>query len=281
MTQITPYKGEKPFIFISYAHRDAEVVTRILSRMYNDQYRVWFDQGIDPGTEWDENIAAHIEQCGYFIAFVSRNYLSSDNCKDELNFARDLSKKRLIVYLEDVELPSGMAMRMNRLQSIFYHRYKVEDDFYKTLYSADGISDFLDAPQKSAQGDNVDFNAIFADFFSNGATRTVQTTAGSGTAAPQKPAAKPVSKPQPAATAAPAQSAEAAKRRKLKLALICLFLGVFGIHRFVAKRYITGILYMFTFGLYGVGILVDMVLILMDKFPDAPEPLFFKRKKKV
>ena len=43
--------------------------------------------------------------------------MKSDNCKDELNFARDLQKERLLVYLENVKLPLGMAMRLNRLQA--------------------------------------------------------------------------------------------------------------------------------------------------------------------
>ncbi|MBE6568535.1 MAG: TIR domain-containing protein, partial [Ruminococcaceae bacterium] len=81
--------------------------------------------------------------CGYFIAFISPNYLDSENCKDELNYARDLNKKRLLVYLEDVALPAGMAMRMNRLQSIYKSRYANEADFYEKLYAAEGIKAFF------------------------------------------------------------------------------------------------------------------------------------------
>ena len=142
MSKIIPYKGNEPYIFISYSHRDKGEVCSVLERMQRDGYRIWFDEGIDPGTEWDEVIAAHVEECGYFLAFISENYLASDNCKDELNYARDLSKKRLLVYLEDVKLPGGMAMRMNRLQSIYKSKYSDERDFYKTLYAAEDILSF-------------------------------------------------------------------------------------------------------------------------------------------
>ena len=143
MSKPAPYRGNEPYIFISYAHKDKEEVCSVLARMQEDGYRVWFDAGIDPGTEWDEVIASHVETCDYFIAFVSHHYLDSENCKDELNYARDLDKKRLLVYLEDVKLPGGMAMRMNRLQSIFKNRYELDEDFYEMLYAADGISAFV------------------------------------------------------------------------------------------------------------------------------------------
>ena len=98
-------------------------------------YRVWYDEGIDPGTEWDYNIASHITGCASFVAFISANYLASDNCKDELNYARDLQKERLLIYLEDVSLPMGMAMRLNRLQAIHQYTYADPEAFYEKLFS--------------------------------------------------------------------------------------------------------------------------------------------------
>jgi TM2 domain-containing membrane protein YozV len=52
------------------------------------------------------------------------------------------------------------------------------------------------------------------------------------------------------------------------LALLCFFLGEFGIHRFVVGKIGTGILYIFTFGLFGIGILVDFIMILCGTFTD-------------
>ena len=123
MVRPIPYKGNEPYIFISYAHRDSQQVWPIITLLQQAGLKVWYDEGIDPGTEWDEFIATHIEQCGYFIAFLSQAYLDSDNCKDELNFVRDLGKERLLVYLENVTLPSGMRMRLGRLQAIHWYNY--------------------------------------------------------------------------------------------------------------------------------------------------------------
>lgn len=137
-----PYKGNNGYIFVSYAHRDSAQVWPIVARLQADGYRVWYDEGIDPGTEWDENIAAHVENCGYFVAVLSSNYFASDNCKDELNYSRDLGKPQLLIYLEDVELPRGMAMRMGRNQTAHFHHHENPDDFFQDIYSAPDFSCF-------------------------------------------------------------------------------------------------------------------------------------------
>lgn len=136
---IPPYRGNNPYIFISYSHKDSDSVFEIISQLQMNQYRVWYDEGIDPGTEWDENIAEHVENCGYFIAFLSKSYLNSSNCKDELNYARDLEKPRLLVYLEDVQLPGGMKMRMSRLQAIHKYKYGSIEQFIEKLIDTNGL----------------------------------------------------------------------------------------------------------------------------------------------
>ena len=131
----------KPYIFISYSHRDSDKVVEIMNRLRAEGFNVWYDGGIDPGTEWDENIAKHVQECGYFIAFVSNGYIGSKNCKDELNYSRDLDKEQLLIYLEDVSLPAGMAMRMNRIQAIYWNKYDASnmEDAYQKLFHASGI----------------------------------------------------------------------------------------------------------------------------------------------
>ncbi len=141
---IASYNESKPFIFVSYSHRNSEKVLKIVERLQKDGYRVWYDEGIDPGTEWDEFIADKIEKSGFLIAFMSQEYLDSQNCKDELNYARDLDKDRLLVYLSDVKLAGGMAMRLNRLQAIHEYTYSSFDSFIEKLESTPALEAFKD-----------------------------------------------------------------------------------------------------------------------------------------
>lgn len=49
--------------------------------------------------------------------------------------------------------------------------------------------------------------------------------------------------------------------------LLCLFLGYFGAHKFYEGRIGMGILYLFTMGLFGIGWLIDCIILLTKPNP--------------
>lgn len=58
-------------------------------------------------------------------------------------------------------------------------------------------------------------------------------------------------------------------KSRLAALLLCIFLGVLGIHRFYVGKVFTGILYLFTGGLFGIGYVVDLVIIICGGFTDS------------
>jgi TM2 domain-containing membrane protein YozV len=52
-------------------------------------------------------------------------------------------------------------------------------------------------------------------------------------------------------------------------ALLVMFLGALGIHRFYVGKYITGILMLLTLGGFGIWQLIDYIIILTDGFADS------------
>ena len=50
--------------------------------------------------------------------------------------------------------------------------------------------------------------------------------------------------------------------------ILCLFGGFFGLHYFYVGRIAKGLLYMFTFGLFGIGWVIDLASIFTGKFRD-------------
>ena len=49
--------------------------------------------------------------------------------------------------------------------------------------------------------------------------------------------------------------------------LLCLFLGVIGAHKFYERKYFIGVVYIFTYGFLGIGVLLDIICILFKPNP--------------
>lgn len=59
------------------------------------------------------------------------------------------------------------------------------------------------------------------------------------------------------------------KYNKTTALVLCVLLGYLGIHHFYVNRNKMGILYLFTCGLFGVGWIIDILLILINQFKDS------------
>lgn len=59
-----------------------------------------------------------------------------------------------------------------------------------------------------------------------------------------------------------------AQKKKVTAILLCIFLGWLGGHRFYVGKVGTGILYLLTCGFWGIGVLLDLILIIVGSFRD-------------
>jgi len=57
-------------------------------------------------------------------------------------------------------------------------------------------------------------------------------------------------------------------KSRLAALLLCIFLGMIGVHHFYAGRVGYGVLYIFTGALFGIGWLVDLILIATGSYKD-------------
>ena len=103
------YKGDQPYIFVSYAHDDAELVYPEIIRLKKQGFNIWYDEGINPGASWRDELADRISRCDLFVYFVTPRSIKSNNCKKEVNYAIDHDKPLIAVHLEHAELAGGIG----------------------------------------------------------------------------------------------------------------------------------------------------------------------------
>lgn len=51
---------------------------------------------------------------------------------------------------------------------------------------------------------------------------------------------------------------------------LCLFFGVLGIHKFYDGMVLLGIVYLLTLGLCGIGVIIDLIILLFKPNPYYP-----------
>lgn len=149
-----PYEGDKPYIFVSYAHADNDKVLPILSDMHRRGYNIWYDEGIEVGSEWQECIASHLADAHLVVAFISNAYMRSDNCRRELHYAQSKKIKTINIFVEQTQLTPGIELQIGNIFALMKYTYPSEEYFYDKLYSAPLLNseNFADAaPRPTAE----------------------------------------------------------------------------------------------------------------------------------
>lgn len=59
------------------------------------------------------------------------------------------------------------------------------------------------------------------------------------------------------------------EKSKTATLLLCILLGGIGAHRFYVGKIGTGILWLLTAELFGIGVLIDLIKIILGKFEDS------------
>ena len=150
------YQGDESYVFVSYAHKDKDLVYPLIRTMQENGYNVWFDEDITPASEFTEYIAENLLRSAFFIAMITPQYLASHYCRHELSFACNQNKKRLLIYLEEVTLTPGLQMMTTDQQAILKYQYSDISYFYDKLFHSDGIDICKSQSIRFYSGDTAD-----------------------------------------------------------------------------------------------------------------------------
>ncbi len=133
------YRGKEPYIFISYARLDSERVLAEIKRFNEAGYHVWYDEGIAPGNEWSEAIAAALSNCSVFVVLMTPTSAPRENVLNEIDYALNEQKPFLAIYLEETTLPPGLKLRISRKQAILKYNMSEEEYTYKYIEAFTGF----------------------------------------------------------------------------------------------------------------------------------------------
>lgn len=127
------YEGSEPFVFVSYAHADTQQVTPLIRGLQSRGFRVWYDAGIHAGLRWNKVIVEHLNRSGCVLCLLSGQYVASDNCKQELYYAKKKRMNLVIGHLEQFELPAELEMELVLLHQEFADQYQSTEEFLDKL----------------------------------------------------------------------------------------------------------------------------------------------------
>lgn len=150
MKGLKPYQGNEPYVFISYAHADEQAVGEVLEHLEQSGVRFWFDDGIEPGSEWPEYIAERLASADLMLAFISNAYARSNNCRKEMHYAVSKGIRTINIFLEDARLTPGMALQIGNIFALMKYRME-EHRFYDRLDQALQNSPESESAEKGAE----------------------------------------------------------------------------------------------------------------------------------
>ena len=145
------YEGSAPYIFISYAHKDKDRVLPIVHSLQSCGFRVWYDVGIEAGTQWTDDIARHLAYCKCAMLFISNASLKSPHCYDEIKEAHDQKKILIPIHLEQVTLPEKVQKLIVTWQAFFLYRYSDDQAILPELTGSKAIASCRGADYSSRE----------------------------------------------------------------------------------------------------------------------------------
>jgi len=129
-----------PYVFVCYAHDDLDAVVEQIAWLKGQGFTVWFDEAIEAGSRWSDDLAHAVEGCAAFLYFLSPRSASSRYCLDEVHFALECGRPIVPVEIAPVTLTPGLKLSIGGTHRLFMHKMET-GEFRRKL--AKGIKDVM------------------------------------------------------------------------------------------------------------------------------------------
>lgn len=150
-------------IFISYSHKDVNVVRAVNDYLQRKRILTWFDEkSIEAGDKWQINIATSISSCDVFLLFNSKNYSESEYCQKEFRLAKERNANTSVIIVDlDGSRNSFSDADITNYQQIAFENDDIDGLCQKLFQNADIARCSMVARNTKHVGDGVGFlNAL-------------------------------------------------------------------------------------------------------------------------
>jgi Leucine-rich repeat (LRR) protein len=120
------------FIFVSYAHTDKDEVYPDIRQLQDSGYRIWYDEGITPSESWMLEIVKAINNCAFFVVFISLAAVESPFVSREIEWAIKRKKLYLVIFLVETTLPEELEFLLQSRQFLF--KCRLSKDVYLSKF---------------------------------------------------------------------------------------------------------------------------------------------------
>jgi hypothetical protein len=117
----------EPYVFVCYAHSERGMVVDLVGWLRSQGFGVWFDENIEAGSRWSEDLARAVDGCAAFLFFMSPRSIASRYCLDEIHFALECGRPIVPVEVEPVTLTPGLRLSLGGTHRIFMYRMDAEE----------------------------------------------------------------------------------------------------------------------------------------------------------
>lgn len=92
------YEGNENYVFVSYSHDSKREVYKILHSLNNAGVRFWYDDSLEHGVNWKDNVKDKILNASAVWLFFDKYFLKSHSLKEEILLVAENKKKYSPVY---------------------------------------------------------------------------------------------------------------------------------------------------------------------------------------
>jgi hypothetical protein len=103
------------------------MVIDLVAWLRSKGFSVWFDENIEAGSRWSEDLARAVDGCAAFLYFMSPRSIASRYCLDEIHFALECGRPIVPVEVEPVALTPGLRLSLGSTHRVFMYRMEAEE----------------------------------------------------------------------------------------------------------------------------------------------------------